>query len=129
MTMSLTFSGTGTQRGMRRRGGAQASVPFLAAALIAIAMPAWAGEKAAPPALPKASIDSPAGIFTGEFVNGAPVYRLPPIDVVAHRHAELARMQREESAARAGQARVKPTAQPQAQASDARAVLREKGLM
>jgi len=31
-----------------------------------------------------------AGVFTGAFVNGVPVYRLPSITVVAHRDAELA---------------------------------------
>jgi hypothetical protein len=32
------------------------------------------------------SVQTPIdGVFTGEFLNGVPVYRLPPISVIAHR--------------------------------------------
>jgi hypothetical protein len=31
-----------------------------------------------------------AGVFTGAFLNGVPVYRLPSLTVVGHRDAELA---------------------------------------
>ena len=50
------------------------------------------------------------GVFTGEFVNGAPVYRLPPVIVVASRKAEWAKLEREEQSTRARQARAKAAA-------------------
>lgn len=41
------------------------------------------------------------GTFTGEYVNGSPVYRLPPITVTANRKAELAKLAREDRLASA----------------------------
>jgi hypothetical protein len=46
------------------------------------------------------------GTFTGEYVDGVPVYRLPGVNVSVSRKAELARMEREERLARAEQERV-----------------------
>jgi hypothetical protein len=37
--------------------------------------------------------------FTGEVASGGPVYRLPPLQVVARRSVELARIERDERAA------------------------------
>ncbi|MEO8741183.1 MAG: hypothetical protein ABI537_15970 [Casimicrobiaceae bacterium] len=36
------------------------------------------------------------GTFTGEYANGVPVYRLPPISITADRKTELAKMERED---------------------------------
>lgn len=56
------------------------------------APPRSAESARAAPAQPQRSTRvAPAAVFTGEYVNGLPVYRLPPIDVVASRKAELAR--------------------------------------
>src|SRR5215471_10315457 len=66
----------------------------LAVMLIAVAAPVVACEKFRPNWIAEA--DSPrqsVATFTGEFVNGAPVYRLPAITVVARRDAEIARTQ------------------------------------
>ena len=50
------------------------------------------------------------GLFTGEYVDGAPVYRLPPVIVVASREADRAVLQRERQTLRAQQARSKAAA-------------------
>lgn len=42
------------------------------------------------------------GVFTGRFANGVPIYRLPPVAVVASRKAELAKIEREEQTTRGG---------------------------
>jgi len=88
----------------RIRGGAFACVVLLGAVLVATATDTWAAE-AAPARPPTATPASPeiVGVFSGEFVNGAPVYRLPPISVVASREAALARLERQEQLARARQ--------------------------
>jgi hypothetical protein len=41
------------------------------------------------------------GEFTGSYVDGVPVYRLPPVTVSVSRNAELARMAQEEQPGRA----------------------------
>jgi hypothetical protein len=67
-----------------------------------------AGDAAAAPAAhgaPHAKQD--IGVFTGTFVNGMPLYRLPPINVVAHRSVELARIAQEEQQARLRKMRAK----------------------
>jgi len=43
------------------------------------------------------------GEFTGEYTEGSPVYRLPPVTVVVGRKTELVRIEREEQLARAHQ--------------------------
>ena len=106
MTTLLTFVNHLTRMGIRHSGTARRAAIFLAAALMANVLPLSAGELAAPAPRGGVSAANPhAGVFTGEFVNGLPVYRLPPITITASRDAELARMRREESAARARQAR------------------------
>jgi hypothetical protein len=47
------------------------------------------------------------GVFTGTYVNEAPVYRLPPLVVVASRKAERIKVDREEQLTRAQQPRLK----------------------
>jgi hypothetical protein len=78
-----------------------------AAAMTVIAGVAAAAEPPAPNK-PAAATRGTAvtGTFTGAYVNGAPVYRLPPVNVSASRAAEIARIKREgeqaEAAAAAG---------------------------
>ena len=50
-----------------------------------------AGGASVEKALVPAQIDA---IFTGEFDNGAPVYRLPTITIIAYRKAELDKTER-----------------------------------
>jgi hypothetical protein len=61
-------------------------------------------------ASPNAAI---AGAFTGAWVNGAPVYRLPSISVTGHRDAEFAaRQPRDEDRLRARQIRTSAPVRP-----------------
>ena len=90
MTISLTFHTTNpsVQRWVR--------AALAVTLLIAVAMPALACEKASPALIAKASAEARAvGTFTGEIVNGAPVYRLPSITVVGRREADVAKTQRD----------------------------------
>ena len=92
----------------RRRIAFQLSTPLLVATLIATAT-LGAGAEAAD-LRPTGTAPATAqlmGTFTGEYVNGAPVYRLPPVIVVAGRRVEQARLAREEQSTRAPQARAK----------------------
>ena len=50
------------------------------------------------------------GVFTGDYVNGTPVYRLPPVIVVANREVARAKLEREKQLTRAEQARAKAAA-------------------
>jgi uncharacterized protein YjiS (DUF1127 family) len=87
------------------------SASLLAVGLIATATPMRAAEPTCPPPTSTAYAQAQmAGVFTGEFVNGAPVYRLPQVIVVADRKVELAKMEREEQSIRAKQARTKTAA-------------------
>jgi hypothetical protein len=90
------------------------SMALLAAILLA-ATPAAAGDTLGPvPTSRPAAQERMVGLFTGELVNGTPVYRLPPITVSASRKAELARIDREEQSKRARQARARTAARPPA---------------
>src|SRR5271168_3574163 len=60
---------------------------LLAAVVIAGATPAVGGESGAPATGTVAAEERTVGQFTGRFVNGAPVYRLPSIHVSASRTA------------------------------------------
>jgi hypothetical protein len=83
--------------------------------LLAIGTPAVAVEKTVPQPKDNASIEAQnVGVFTGNFANGMPVYRLPPVSVIAHRKAEEAKKTREEREARLKQARAKAAARPPA---------------
>jgi hypothetical protein len=100
MTISLTFSPT---RQFANHYRALWPAIFLAAGLIAIAAPAPACEKAVSPLIAKAPAETRApGAFTGEFVGGAPVYRLPSITVVGRREADIAKTQRDARRSRNG---------------------------
>ena len=107
MGIPFTDSGAETRRELRLRRRAFWSGLVSIAAMASIELPALAGDKAAPPPPSRTSNDSRwVGVFTGEFVNGVPVYRFPPITVVANRDAEFVRM-REEDADRPGKTRAK----------------------
>ena len=91
---------------------ARLSMGLLAAMLIA-ASPAAAGEALGPVPITRPSAREPViGLFTGKFVNGMPVYRLPSITVLASRKAEFAGIEREERLTRARQARARTAARP-----------------
>jgi hypothetical protein len=87
------------------RSAGQATVDDLAFALclsiVAVALAALAGfadpgpSAEASPAIAMATPgrQQPAGAFTGTYVHGAPVYRLPAITVRASRDAEMARIE------------------------------------
>jgi hypothetical protein len=55
---------------------------------------------------------APAGTFTGSYVKGAPVYRLPPVTVSARRAAEIARIKREDEQTDASAAAAGGNSQP-----------------
>jgi len=82
----------------------------LSAALIALAAPTLACEKSAPRWTAASEDAQSVAIFTGEFVNGMPVYRMPSITVVTRREAEIARTQRDDAHARPGRPRPNPRA-------------------
>jgi hypothetical protein len=104
MTTPFTFSIIGSHlgkfaaRGQSRRPSARMVrwLLVLVVALCACAALVLAVDAYAPQAR-RASADAPMiGVFTGEFVDGAPVYRLSSIEVSAKRNVELAKMAREE---------------------------------
>jgi uncharacterized protein YjiS (DUF1127 family) len=95
----------------RRRISVQLSTPFLVVALIATVALGSAAEAADLRPASKASAKAQVvGVFTGEYVNGTPVYRLPSVIVVASREVDRARLEREKQSARAEQARAKVAA-------------------
>ena len=92
----------------RQRISAQLLLPVLVVALMATAAPDAAGAATDSPPTSKACDQAQVvGVFTGEYVNGAPVYRLPPVVVVASRKVERAKLGHEEQSTRARQARAK----------------------
>jgi hypothetical protein len=95
----------------RRQIPVKLSASLLAAGLIATATPTSAAEATYTQTTSTAYAQAQmAGVFTGQFVNGVPVYRLPPVFVVAIRKVELAKMEREEQSTRAKQARARAAA-------------------
>ena len=99
----------------RRRIAFELSTPLLVVTLIATAT-LGAGADAAdsrPTGTARATAQL-IGSFTGEYVNGAPVYRLPPVTVVGSRKMERVKLEREEQSTRAPQARSKAAARPPA---------------
>ena len=94
----------------RRRISVQLSTPLLMVALIATAALAVGGEATGSPPSKACAPVQMAGVFTGEYVNGAPLYYLPPVVVVASRKAEEGKLAREEPLTRAQQARPKAAA-------------------
>ena len=86
---------------------------LLTAALLAVAAVEAAFDRSDPTAVRPPA----AGGFTGEIVPGGPVYRLPPVHVVADRRTELARIEREDqpgpSGGRSAAARPAPNGREQ----------------
>ena len=101
MTTPFTFSTIGSHMdklaaGERsRRASARVARWVLVVALSASAALMLAVEAYAPQARSESTDARMIGVFTGEFANGAPVYRLPSIEVSANRNIELAKMERE----------------------------------
>ena len=95
----------------RRQISVRLMTPLLVLALIATAALGAAAEAPDLRATSKERAQAQmVGVFSGEFVNGAPVYRLPPVIVVASRSVEQAKLEREEQSMRARQARAKAVA-------------------
>ena len=89
------------------------STAFLIAMAVAVATSPAAGETTGP--APICTVSEPTvAVFSGKFVNGVPVYRLPSISVSASRETELAKIGHEENLTRARQARVRPITRPPA---------------
>jgi hypothetical protein len=113
MNTRLAFVHGGSYR--RFAGDAvHVSNALLAAVVIAIATPSVGGESGAPAAGTMKAQERLVGQFTGKFVNGTPVYRLPSIRVSVSRTAELARIEREERLTHAGATRAKTAGRPPA---------------
>lgn len=90
-------------------------IPVVAAALITAAAHAWAGNAIGPQTSVKPTMQAQwAGVFTGQYVNGEPVYRLPPVTVIADRNLEPAKIKRQERLAHTKQAPSKFAARPPA---------------
>lgn len=87
----------------RRRRLALLAVALFAAAAVAVSLERTDATTARAPV---------TGEFTGEITPGGPVYRLPPVHVVADRRAELVRMEREEQLERAREVRAKTARKP-----------------
>ncbi len=87
------------------------AIAWVFASMVAATGPASAGDPTATSIESKASANEEiVGIFTGTYANGLPVYRLPPINVTAHRNAVLAKIKRDEKLARSKQASAKTAA-------------------
>ena len=69
-----------------------------AAALAVLAVFAIAAAHTIP-SEPASAPTPMVGVATGEYQNGVPVYRLPPVTVTVSRSAELAKMAREDAVA------------------------------
>ena len=86
MEISLTLSTIDAGQHKFRRVASGRRASLLVGALIAIGVLATAGEYLAASPSSEASIGATTqAVFSGEFVDGVPVYRLPPITVVARR--------------------------------------------
>ena len=87
----------------RRRRIALLIVALFAVAAVAVSLDRTGATAARAPII---------GDFTGEITADGPVYRLPPIHVVAERKAELARIEREAQLDRAREVRAKTARKP-----------------
>jgi len=111
MRTRLASIAFGSNRGVADKAVASA---LLAAVVIALAMPAVGAESGTPARGTAPAPEPMAGQFTGKYIHGTPVYRLPSITVSVSRTSELARLEREERLARAGATRAKPAGRPPA---------------
>lgn len=120
MTTSLTFQAVDPGRPHDAHAGGRR--PFrwpivLAAALAAIAAQVSACDKSVTPVASMSGEGNARGAatFTGKFVDGVPVYRLPAINVVGRRQAEIAKAQRNDGLPAVGRTRASsaaPAAEP-----------------
>ena len=78
--------------------------------LVAIAAPVSACDKTAAQIASTSGETRNTATFTGEFVNRAPVYRLPAITVVGRRQADVAKTQRDDGMARSARSRASTAA-------------------
>jgi hypothetical protein len=96
MTTLLTFVNSGPVIRIPKALALRAAVPVLAVTLAACGMLMFGGEPAAPAPGTGVQAERPmVAIFTGEFVDGMPVYRLPSITVTARRGAEVPAMRQD----------------------------------
>jgi len=94
----------------RRRNAVQLLAPLLVLALIATApLDAARAATSSPTSKACAQVQT-VGVFTGEYVDRVPVYRLPPVIIVASRKVERAKLEREGQLRRGQQARAKAAA-------------------
>jgi len=104
MTTSLTLERLVAGRRMAQSMAARLAALALTAMLAACVMPVSAGDSASPAGRGAVTPANPQfGVFTGEFVDGMPVYRLPPITVIGSRSADLAGKERALPVARSRQ--------------------------
>ncbi len=95
----------------RRRISVQLLAPLLVLALIATApLDAACVPTSSPPTSEAYAQAQTVGVFTGEYVDRVPVYRLPPVTIVASRKVERAKLEREGQFKRGPQARAKASA-------------------
>jgi hypothetical protein len=95
----------------RRRISVQLLAPLLVLALIATApLDAARVPTSSPPTSKACAQAQTVGVFTGEYVDRVPVYRLPPVIIVASRKVERAKLEREGQFRRGQQARAKAAA-------------------
>ena len=110
MTNQFKFRGSGSNRRLITCA-ARLSKALLATFVIVTAMPVAGGDAGCPPL---SGATPEPGQFTGKFVNGAPVYRLSSITVLASRTAERSAAEHRERLTRAEQARLRVVAKPPA---------------
>ncbi len=96
MRMPLTSARFIRDTGMHRSWTGGRPSYLVAAALIAVAVTASAGRSGATERPPVAPARSMVGVFTGEFASGAPIYRLPPVNVTGYREDAMAKGSRDE---------------------------------
>jgi hypothetical protein len=95
----------------RRRISVQLLAPLLVLALIATApLDAARVATSSPPTSKACAQAQTVGVFTGEYVDRVPVYRLPPVIIVGSRKVERAKLEREGQFRRGEQARAKAAA-------------------
>jgi len=94
----------------RQTDACRRKVALVTAALFAVAAVAASLDRT-DPTTARAPL---VGGFTGEITAEGPVYRLPPVHVVADRKAELARIEREEYLARAREPEARTARKPHA---------------
>ncbi len=70
---------------VRLDGTRRAGIPIVVATLLVLGLAGCAGAPNDRPGNPEAESAPYVGVFTGEYVDGKPLYRFPPIHVVGSR--------------------------------------------